>query len=248
MLNNLDFSYSSYRLLLQTLLTHGYEPRLIGETTTENEKVLYLRHDVDVDYLGVLPMAKIEHSLGIKSTWYFLPDCPIYNLCSSKLKNILLILHEQGHQIGLHVDATLYSNLEQMIETINVQYNFFSSFLPICRILSFHRPASWLLDDVIVPNWVNAYQREFFADVVYVSDSNRREFWKETRLPMAIEEEKSLTLLTHPLWWKKQSLQPDALFHTACSVIGFDRTAAHLSETSKIYSYAMKTEGSEHVD
>ena len=149
MLNNLDFSYSSYRLLLQTLLTHGYEPRLIGETTTENEKVLYLRHDVDVDYLGVLPLAEIEHSLGIKSTWYFLPDCPIYNLCSSELKNILSVLHEQGHQIGLHVDATCYVDLEEMTEAINAQHSFFSSFLPLSRTLSFHRPAPWLLNDVI---------------------------------------------------------------------------------------------------
>ena len=235
MLNNLDFSYSSYRLLLQTFLTHGYEPRLIGETTTENEKVLYLRHDVDVDYLGVLPLAKIEHSLGIKSTWYFLPDCPIYNLCSSELKNILSTLHEQDHQIGLHVDATLYSNLEQMIETINVQYDFFSSFLPISRTLSFHRPASWLLDDVKIAGWTNAYQKEFFADVVYVSDSNRREFWKEDRLQIALKGDKALTVLTHPLWWKNSHSTEEAIAHYAKNNLGEASVTKLLEETCRIY-------------
>lgn len=248
MLIDLDFSYDSYRLLLQTLLAHDYSSRLIGETI-ENEKVLYLRHDVDVDYLGVLPMAEIEHSLGMRSTWYFLSDCPIYNLCSRELRDIIYQLHEQGHQIGLHIDATNYVDLEEMMDAINVLYSFFSSFLPISKTLSFHRPAPWLLDDVIIPGWINAYQKEFFADVVYVSDSNRREFWKEERLSAALKDDKPLTLLTHPLWWKRHSLQPDTLFQASCRMLGSDRTAVHLSETSKIYSDTMTAkEGIEHVD
>lgn len=233
MLSNLDFSYSSYRLLLQTLLTHGYKPRLIGETG--NEKYLYLRHDVDVDYLGALPMAEIEHSLGIKSTWYFLPDCPIYNLCSSELKNILSILHEQGHQIGLHVDATCYADLEEMKEAINNQHDFFSTFLPVGKTFSFHKPAPWLLNDIIIENWVNAYQKEFYTDVVYVSDSNRREFWKEERLQTAMTKNRSLTLLTHPLWWKQENYGPDELATHFKKVLMDDQVAQYLKSTCKIY-------------
>lgn len=235
MLTDLDFSYDSYYLLLKTLLAHDYKSRLIG-VTAENEKVLYLRHDVDVDYLGVLPMAEIEHSLGMKSTWYFLSNCPIYNLCSKELRDIIFRLHELGHQVGLHVDATCYEDLEEMTEAINKQFAFFTLFLPLNKTLSFHKPAPWLLNDVIISGWTNAYQKEFFADVIYVSDSNRREFWKEERLSMALSVGKSLTLLTHPLWWKERSFLSDDLFDVSCCNLGSNRIAASLGVTSKIFS------------
>jgi hypothetical protein len=67
-----------------------------------------------------------------------------------------------GHQIGLHIDATQYENLEEMTSSIESYYEFFSSFLPISRTLSFHKPADWLLNDVNIPNWTNAYQKEYY--------------------------------------------------------------------------------------
>jgi len=232
---DLDFSYQSYGKLLRDLIADNYECSLIGETKTAG-KLLYLRHDVDTDYLGVLPLAAIEHSLGLRSTWYFLPDCPIYNLYSSDLKRIVRSLADMGHQIGLHIDATQYENLEEMTSSIESYYEFLSSFLPISRTLSFHKPASWLLNDVSILNWVNAYQKAYYSEVIYVSDSNRREFWKEERLYTAINENKSLTLLTHPLWWKEASLTSEQLFEYTCKILGTNVVEAYLKETCKRYS------------
>jgi len=123
-----------------------------------------------------------------------------------------------------------------MVDAIELQYAFLSSFLPISRTLSFHKPASWLLDDVTIPNWANAYQKKYYLDVVYVSDSNRREFWKEERLSKAIDENRSLTLLTHPLWWKEASLTSTELFGYTCKVLGHDAVGAYLKTTCKVYS------------
>nr|WP_319756993.1 hypothetical protein [uncultured Sphaerochaeta sp.] len=208
---------------------------LIGENG-EAAKKLYLRHDVDTDYLGALPLAEIENSLDLVSTWYFLPDCSVYNVCSKNLMNIIDKIYSQGHQIGLHVDASQFRNFEQMTETIEKQYTYFSSFLPISKTLSFHKPAPWLLNDVSIPTWINAYQKEYYSEVVYVSDSNRREFWKEDRLYTAINENKSLTLLTHPLWWKEASLTSEELFEYTCKLLGTDVVGAYLKETCKRYS------------
>lgn len=232
---DLGFSYQSYGKLLRDLIAYNYECFLIGETKTVG-KLLYLRHDVDTDYLGVLPLAAIEHSLGLRSTWYFLPDCPFYNLYSSALKRIVRSLADMGHQIGLHIDATQYENLEEMTSSIESYYEFLSTFLPISRTLSFHKPASWLLNNVNIPNWVNAYQKAYYSEVIYVSDSNRREFWKEERLYTAINENKSLTLLTHPLWWKEVSLTSEELFEYTCKILGTDVVGAYLKETCKRYS------------
>lgn len=232
---DLDFSYQSYGKLLRDLIANNYECSLIGETKTAS-KLLFLRHDVDTDYLGVLPLAAIEHSLGLRSTWYFLPDCPIYNLYSSDLKRVVRSLAEMGHQIGLHIDATQYENLEEMISSVESYYEFLNSFLPISRTLSFHKPADWLLNDVNIPNWTNAYQKEYYSEVTYVSDSNRREFWREERLPKAINENKSLTLLTHPLWWKETSKTSEELFDYTCRILGNDVVRDYLKATCKRYS------------
>ena len=232
---DLDFSYQSYGKLLRDLIANNYECSLIGESKMAG-KLLYLRHDVDTDYLGVLPFATIEHSLGLRSTWYFLPDCPVYNMCSSKIKLIIRKLADMGHQIGLHIDATQYTDLEDMIESTESYHVLLSSSLPVSRTLSFHKPASWLLNDISIPDWINAYQKEYYSDVVYVSDSNRREFWKEDRLYTAISENKSLTLLTHPLWWKQTSLTAEELFRYACDILGADEVGAYLKETCKRYS------------
>lgn len=232
---DLDFSYQSYEKLLRALIANNYVCSLIGDGGMTG-KLLYLRHDVDTDYLGILPLAAIEHSLGLKSTWYFLPDCPVYNLCSSDLKRIIRQLAEMGHQIGLHIDASQYDSFQAMVDSIESQYAFLSSFLPISRTLSFHKPASWLLDDVLIPNWANAYQKEYYSDVVYVSDSNRREFWKEDRLIKAINGSKSLTLLTHPLWWKEASFTSEELFEYTCMVLGHNAVGAYLKATCKRYS------------
>ncbi|MBJ2357872.1 hypothetical protein [Sphaerochaeta sp. S2] len=232
---DLDFSYQSYEKLLKELIVKKYSNPLIGDVLSP-KKLLYLRHDVDTDYIGVIPLATIEHSLGMKSTWYFLPDCPVYNICSNKIQLIIRQLADMGHQIGLHIDATQYENLEEMISFIESYYEFLSSFLPISRTLSFHKPADWLLNDVNIPNWVNAYQKEYYSEVIYVSDSNRREFWKEVRLYTAINENKSLTLLTHPLWWKEASLTSEELFEYTCKILGTNVVEAYLKETCKRYS------------
>ena len=84
---DLDFSYQSYGKLLRDLIANNYECSSLVKP--KRQVNFYLRHDVDTDYLGVLPLAAIEHSLGLRSTWYFLPDCPIYNLYSSDLKRIV---------------------------------------------------------------------------------------------------------------------------------------------------------------
>jgi len=215
-------------------MANDYTSFLIGDSR-EAEKKLYLRHDIDTDYFGVLPLAEIEHSLDLVSTWYFLPDCPVYNLSSKELMDIITKIHSLGHLVGLHVDASQFRNFEEMTETIEKQYTYFSSFLPISRTLSFHKPAPWLLNDVSISNWINAYQKEYYSEVIYVSDSNRREFWNEDRLFRSIDENKSLTLLTHPLWWKETSYTSEELFEYACKVLGHDVVGAYLKSTCKRY-------------
>ena len=237
--NKLNFSFESYEMLLAHLNGLGYQSLLIGEAK-RNEKILYLRHDVDVDFLTVMDLAQIESDLGMQSTWYFLPNCPIYNLLSDTLLDIAQELNVLGHQIGLHIDASLYENVQAVENDLNRLFDFYSSYIPINKTFSFHRPASWALNDISIEGWVNAYQREYYSDVMYVSDSNRREFWKEDRISRAISDEMSLTLLTHPLWWKENSYSKDKISEFVYAKLGSEVAISYLADTCNLYSNAKK--------
>lgn len=229
----MDFSYSSYHYLIELLLTHGYRFSLFTENPDEMH--VYYRHDVDTDFLGTLELASIESEHGVHSTWFFLPDCTIYNLLSSDLFQVIDTLDKKGHSIGLHIDASRYPSLEAMSDDMDEQYVFFSKRLPIQKIVSFHRPAQWLLNDIQIDGWINAYEAKFYSDIVYISDSNRREFWQETRLSDALDTGKSMTVLTHPLWWHATPLDSLATYHHACEVLGSQRVGTYLQKTCKRY-------------
>ena len=180
-----DFSYQSYGRLLDAVKDAGYKFSFIldDDTASAETPTMYLRHDVDTDYLGCLPLAQIESSKGIRSTWYFLFTSDVYSILSPEIISIMKKLIELGHVVGLHVDATLYTSLESMERECNHIFDLLSSQVSLSKTLSFHKPAQWLLDQAIsVPGWTNAYSDKFYAHCIYVSDSNRREFWKEDRL------------------------------------------------------------------
>ncbi|WP_422479455.1 hypothetical protein [Pleomorphochaeta sp. DL1XJH-081] len=231
----MEFSYNQYHEILKMLMENKYVPQAIG-IFQENKKVLFLRHDVDIDYHGVLPMARIENELQITSTWYFLPDCPVYNLCSDPIKDIIKQLSEWEHTIGLHIDASQYSSFEDLADGLNRYFDFFSKVLPLSKTFSFHKPAKGLLANLHVQGWVNAYADEYFSNVVYVSDSNRRKFFYEDRLKNAITNNNPITLLTHPLWWHEEIADPEKTYELACEKIGSRAVGEYLSKTCKLYS------------
>ena len=243
----MDFTYTDYRHLVRDLKASGYASRHI-DGNDYNGKSLYLRHDVDIDVLGVLPLAEIEHEEGLVSTWYFLPDSPVYNLFSEECTEIIARLNELGHMVGLHVDGKRFPSERQIKAALegtlaNAKVYGISG---LSRTFSFHRPASCLLEQSINlgGGWTNAYDERYYGlseCIVYVSDSNRREFWKEDRLDMAIKGGLNLTILTHPAWWHNSALASDETFDYLCESAGRRHVANHFACTAK--RYADRAEG-----
>lgn len=247
----MEFTYDSYRMLLSSLKTSGYECRKFDAETAlggATRRIVRLRHDVDIDVLGVDAMASSEEESGFYSTWFFLFDSPLYNIYSAEMMDIVARLTSNGHTVGLHVDAARYTSFEQMQNAINSSFNNFNLIALACgypgnmvsKVFSFHRPAQWLLNqNVVIDGWVNAYRDDFFGfseKVVYISDSNRREFWKEDRLPFALENGRTITLLTHPSWWHNSSLDSDETFEYLTKSLGSERVGQIVSATAKRYA------------
>jgi hypothetical protein len=93
------------------------------------------------------------------------------------------------------------------------------------------------LDQAItIPGWTNAYSSKYFSSCIYVSDSNRREFWKEERFGHILRREGSACMLFHPFWWHEQSLSPDEVFLASQSYLGSDRMKKYISICCKRYS------------
>lgn len=205
-MQNGRFEYDYYESLMRLFAEKGYKPLFFTDSGYGLKGKLYLRHDLDFYPHGAMRMAEIERTNGMVSTWCFLTDSPLYNLCSDGIVRLVTELTDMGHQCCMHVNAAAYDGFEQLCEGVENNFRFFSSFLPLFRAISFHRPLPQMLDDMVVSGFAGAYEKRFFADITYVSDSNRRVFWKEDRLRSALDRNDSVQLLTHPMWWAEREI------------------------------------------
>jgi len=203
-----SFSYHYYSNLLGVFASNGYSFNFF--TDTECKRSVFLRHDVDIDIFSCETLSVVEKDAGAKSTWFFQPNNDLYNMLSDRSVQIINTCYANGGQIGLHIDGKQFRNTEEAIVRIKEMFDFYSCFIPLSPVFSFHRPIGNDFN-ISICGYVNAYDPRFFSDITYVSDSNRREFWKEQGLAEAIAENRSVCLLTHPLWWKNEELSDNRI-------------------------------------
>ena len=94
-----DFTLDKYRILCEkTLLTHK-PATVLDYITNKPKKAAFFRHDVDNKPLLSLECAKVENTLGIKSTYYFRTIPQTFKL------DIIKEIHDLGHEIGFHYEV-----------------------------------------------------------------------------------------------------------------------------------------------
>ncbi|WP_320045060.1 hypothetical protein [uncultured Desulfobacter sp.] len=95
----MDFTLIRYNQLLKTLLAQGFEFQLFSSFLKKPApRIIILRHDVDRRPGNSLKTARIEHNLGIQSTFYFraVPE--------SWDEGIIRKIAGLGHEIGYHYE------------------------------------------------------------------------------------------------------------------------------------------------
>jgi hypothetical protein len=95
----LDFTLKTYRKLLEALIAQRYVFQPFAEFLEQSEpRSIILRHDVEARYENALAFAQIQHTFGIRGTYYFrfLP-----NHFSTE---IIQQIADLGHEIGYHYD------------------------------------------------------------------------------------------------------------------------------------------------
>jgi len=140
--------------------------------------------------------------LGVRSTYFVLPNSLLYNLLEDEVTEILSKIRSMGHWIGLHVDLPNTPLLEDKTieEATEVLFRSFSALIPFEPVVSYHRPTKEVFG-LTFKSFRNTYENRFFKDIKYLSDSRKN--WREGCPCQAILEGKhqQLQLLTHPVWW-----------------------------------------------
>ena len=118
---------SSYRAMLESLLETGLPAKTHREAWTSQsaaDRYLCVRHDVDHDLEKALHMARVEHSLGVRASYYLLPPGDYGKsenyygkivghriVQNSRLREVAQEIAGLGHEIGLHNDFLQLSQL-----------------------------------------------------------------------------------------------------------------------------------------
>lgn len=137
-----DFSHDIYKKLLNALKEKGFQFITIEEYFSskydKQNPFILMRHDVDRRPNSSLEMAKIEHSLGIKATYYF-------RTISQTLKpKIIQEIADLGHEIGYHYECLAETNgdYEKAIDDFETNLSVLKEYYPIKNIAMHGRPTS----------------------------------------------------------------------------------------------------------
>jgi hypothetical protein len=210
MVNN-EFSLESYRQLLLAFKSMGYRFCKFLEASPADAIGPYviIRHDVDFSVRGALQIAKIESREGVGSTFFFQLRSPLYNALGQHSSNVIRTIYDQGHDIALHVDLSLYG--DRYMEGLREEIRLLSTYYPFANteIVSFHRPGDIeKLQRMQLLKVRHTYERRFFGDMIYISDSKGVWRYGNPTTSRAFHSRKPIQLVIHPMWWTEKGETP----------------------------------------
>lgn len=197
----MKFDFDTIKNLYEELNKQGFTFVLASDLNyPQSNKYCLIRHDVDFSTKKALQFATFERDLGVKSTFYFLLRSDFYNLLSPENVRIISTIQSYGHEIGLHFDASIYTNTKDLKQGILNEISIFETITGITiKSFSFHRPSPDNLESNLkIHNLINLYHEDFFKKILYVSDS--RNVWRRNPFD-EIKKEKSIQILIHPIWY-----------------------------------------------
>jgi len=206
-----SFKLSHYEYCLKSAKERGYSFAAMKDYKDGLKgKVILLRHDVDSDPELALNFSDIEKRLGIKATYFFRVHSKD-NLFS--LGNYIAIkrIMNEGHEIGLHAETDFASLVdERKLSMLSRGKTVLEAIIGSgISGISMHEPARSIerlqvRDIKKLGLKYDAYDAIFLGRLKYISDSSCR--WREGCMCNFIKADAPrLYILTHPVWWFRQS-------------------------------------------
>ena len=174
----IDFTLTTYKTLLQELITNSYSFQTLQDFIQKPETAtVILRHDLDRKPENALVIAKIEKEIGIKASYYFRIIKESYD------ENIIKQIAEMGHEIGYHYEnlTTCGGDLRLSIDDFRLNLMKLRKFYPVKTICMHGSPLSKFDNRLL---WKKYDYRDFgiiaepyfdidFDEVLYLTDSGR---------------------------------------------------------------------------
>jgi len=205
-----NFTLKHYEEICKIIIHSKYKLCFFNDDIQSSRFIVVLRHDIDQSIEQALRIAKIENNYNIKSTFFLWLRSPFYNIFEKKYTDIIYNIIELGHQIGLHFDESVYKieNEKDLNKFIEKEINLVKIYFSVnIYAVSMHKPSKTLLNsDVKLDKYINTYEKKFFRDLKYISDSRRT--WKEGCVCKKLNPEiyPKLHLLIHPFWWVEKEI------------------------------------------
>lgn len=198
-----EFTLQGYGALLDQFVASGFQVCSYAEALPDQPHLI-LRHDLDMSIQAALPIAAAEAERSMRAHYFALLRTEMYNPWSAHGRADLAAIAEAGHDIGLHLDASLYpDNLDALDKACAEECDALEQIVgqPVTMV-SLHRPRASLLGlKESLGGRPHSYQPRFFSDIGYCSDSRGAWHHGHPSDHPAVTEKRALQLLTHPIWW-----------------------------------------------
>jgi hypothetical protein len=200
-IEKMDFTLSRYKDLCLALLDSGYTPLTVYSflegQKKKNNKLVVLRHDIDRKFGNALRMAKLEHELGIQSTYYF-------RVPYTFKPDVIGKIHDLGHEVGYHYEvlSKAKGDYEKAVELFEQELSKFRKITDVKTICMHGGPLSrydnrdlWKRYDFKGFGIVGeAYLS--IKDVNYFSDTGRSWNWKNKIRDFMPDQKKEIVVDT----------------------------------------------------
>ena len=125
-----DFTLAKYRELIRCLRDHGYSLETLadhlGQADREENRVVILRHDVDISPAVALRMAGLERDLDIRASYYFRHPATFHPPTIRAVTGL-------GHEVGYHYEVltTTRGDMDQAIRLFGEKLAAFREVCPV---------------------------------------------------------------------------------------------------------------------
>lgn len=201
------FTHAAYADLLLGFLRSGYS-MVSYDAVARDRADLVLRHDLDFSIERAMPLAAVEHALGVKAHYFILVGSRFYNIFVPESRRMIRRLIELGHAVGLHFDAAVLDDADAGLDRAVDEE---ARALEIVTgeevaFVSFHRPAPEYIDwDRSIAGRQHTYQPRYYSEIAYVSDSRGAFRHGEPTDHPAFAQRRAMQLLIHPIWWTSEA-------------------------------------------
>lgn len=207
------FTIAHYAELVKLAKDQGFKFILHKDIFVEGRKDIIWRHDVEFSPDIALKMAEIEHSLGVRSTYFFQTHSEFYSVFEPYFTRILNGIKELGHHIGLHFDSHYYGidTAEMLDKYITLDRKYFEEVFNLeLDTFSFHNTTPFVLScrDKQYGGLINVYAEFFKKNYQYCADSTG--YWRYEILDEVLRDPtvRHLQVLTHDAMWSEDVLSP----------------------------------------